>query len=172
MEENEIKETEAQTVNVPQEAAAAEAESSAEETRHYRESIEQHNRDMATTEKKQLKYQKLAFVFSMLSAVFMGVMLAVVIAVAAFILPKVETIYDSTMVSLQNLETLTDELNEADIAGTVRHVDELTVQATGDLSETMERMNRVDLDTLNDAITNLNASVEPLAKFFGAMPAK
>ena len=144
----------------------------AEETRQYRENIEQHNRDMATTEKKQLKYQKLSFLFSLVSTVFMGVMLVIVICVVGWVMPKVQAIYDSTMVSLSNLETLTTELKEADIAGTVRHVDELTVQATGDLSDTMERMNSVDLDTLNSAITNLNNSVEPLAKFFGTMPVK
>ncbi len=154
------------------EAKSAAAESAAEEARQYRENIEHHNRDMAVTEKKQLKYQRLAFFFSMLSAIFMGAMLAVVLGVVSFLIPRVETIYNSTMVSLENLEALTTELKEADIAGTVRHVDDLTVQATGDLSETMERMNKVDLDTLNEAITNLNASVEPLARFFGAMPAK
>lgn len=163
---------ELKTENTQAAGSAGASATEAAEERQYRENIELHNRDMAVTEKKQLKYQRLSFVFSLLSTVFMGIVLAVVIGVVLFVLPKVETIYESTMVSLTNLETLTEELKQADIAGTVRHVDELTVQATGDLSETMERMNRVDLDTLNEAIKNLNDSVEPLARFFGAMPVR
>lgn len=159
-------------VNTAGAAGTAADMAEAAERRQYRENIEQHNRDMATTEKKQLKYQRLAFAFSLLSTIFMGLVLAIVIAVVAFVMPKVQAIYDSTMVSLENLETLTTDLKEADLAGTVRHVDELTVQATGDLSDTMERMNKVDLETLNAAITNLNNSVEPLARFFGTMSVK
>ena len=140
-----------------------------EATREHQKSIEEHNRDMAITEKKELKYQKLSFICSLLSAIFMGLVLAVVIGVCAFIMPKVEKIYESTMISLENLETLTTNLNEADLGGTVDNINTLTVQATGDLSETMERINSIDLEKLNTAIDNLNATVEPMAEFFGAL---
>ena len=84
-----------------------------------------------------------------------------------YAVPKINTIYDSTMVSLKNLEQLTTELNEADLGGTVENLNNLTIQATSDLSSSMERLNSVDLETLNEAIVNLNATVEPLARFFG-----
>ncbi|MBR5421577.1 MAG: hypothetical protein IK115_10545 [Lachnospiraceae bacterium] len=135
----------------------------------HRKSVEEHNKEMAVTEKKQLKYQKLSFVMSMLSCLFTAGMLAVVIIVAMTILPKVDSIYSSTMVSLNNMEQLTDELNRADLAGTVNNINELTLQATGDLSQTMNKLNAIDLDNLNNAIKNLNDTVEPMAKFFGAL---
>ena len=124
---------------------------------------------MAITEKKELKYQKLAFFCSLLSALFMGAVLAVVITVVLYAMPKVDAIYNSTMVSLQNLETLTTSLNQADLAGTVNNINELTVQATGSLGNTMERIDSIDLEKLNSAIDNLNATIEPMATFFGAL---
>ena len=124
---------------------------------------------MAKTEKSQLKYQKLAFIMSMLGTIFMGVILIIVIGLVVYIVPKVNTIYESTMVSLNNLEMLTTELNNADLGGTVQNINTLTVQATGDLSNTMQRLDSIDLEKLNKAIENLNATIEPMAKFFGAM---
>ena len=140
-----------------------------EATLEHQKNIEEHNRDMAITEKKELKYQKLAFLCSLLSAIFMGAVLVVVIGVCAFILPKVDDIYKSTMVSLENLETLTTNLNEANLGGTVDNINTLTVQATDNLSETMERINSIDLEKLNTAIDNLNSTIEPMAQFFGTL---
>lgn len=139
------------------------------ETAAYRQNVEEHNKEMAKTEKSQLKYQKLAFIMSMLGTIFMGVILIIVIGLAVYIVPKVNTIYESTMVSLNNLEMLTTELNNADLGGTVQNINTLTVQATGDLSNTMQRLDSIDLEKLNKAIENLNATIEPMAKFFGAM---
>lgn len=133
----------------------------------HRQNVEEYNKQAALIEKKQLKYQKLSFLMSMLSAIFTGGMLIVVVGFVMFAVPKINTIYDSTMVSLKNLEQLTAELNEADLGGTVENINNLTIQATGDLSASMERLNSVDLETLNEAIDNLNATVEPLARFFG-----
>ncbi len=140
-----------------------------EETAAYRQNVEEHNREMAQTEKSQLKYQKLAFIMSMLSAIFTGIILVVVLLLVGYVIPKVDNIYASTMVSLNNLETLTAELKDADLGGTVQNINTLTVQATGNLSDTMKRLDSVDLEKLNQAIENLNATIEPMAKFFGTM---
>ena len=51
----------------------------------------------------------------------------------------------------------------------MQNINNLTIQATGDLSDTMSRLNSVDLEKLNQAIDNLNKTIEPMAKFFGAM---
>ena len=139
------------------------------ETAEYRQNVEEHNREMAETERSQLKFQKLAFIMSMLSAIFTGIILIIVIFLVCYVIPKVNTIYDSTMISLNNLEHLTTELKDADLGGTVQNINNLTIQATGDLSDTMSRLNSVDLEKLNQAIDNLNKTIEPMAKFFGAM---
>lgn len=137
-----------------------------QDTASYRQNVEEHNKEMAQTEKSQLKYQKLSFIMSMLSAIFTGAVLIIVICMVAYVVPKVNTIYDSTMVSLNNLEYLTTELKEADLGGTVANINTLTIQATDDMSRTVERIDSVDLEKLNEAIDNLNETVKPMAEFF------
>ena len=137
-----------------------------QDTASYRQNVEEHNKEMAQTEKSQLKYQKLSFIMSMLSAIFTGAVLIIVICMVAYVVPKVNTIYDSTMVSLNNLEYLTTELKEADLGGTVDNINTLTIQATDDMSRTVERIDKVDLEKLNEAIDNLNETVKPMAEFF------
>ena len=137
-----------------------------QDTASYRQNVEEHNKEIAQTEKSQLKYQKLSFVMSMLSAIFTGTVLIIVICLAAYVVPKVNTVYNSTMVSLNNLEYLTTELKEADLGGTVANINTLTIQATDDMSRTVERIDKVDLEKLNEAIDNLNETVKPMAEFF------
>ncbi len=158
-----------QDMNEQNNAVAGDAAAVSEDTQTYRKNVEEHNREMAATEKSQLKYQKLAFIMSMLSAIFMGIVLVVVIGVVSYILPRVDAIYNSTMVSLDNLEHLTTELKEADLGGTVDNINTLTVNATEDLSATMNKMNSIDLEKLNTAISNLNKTIEPMAEFFDSL---
>ncbi len=127
---------------------------------------EEHNKEMAQTEKAQLKYQKLSFVMSALSAVIMAVILIIVIGLASYIVPKVDTIYTSTMKNLNNLEELTTELNEAHLSETVNNINNLTLNATGDLSKAMSKLNSIDLETLNKSIQDLHDIIEPMAKLF------
>ncbi|MBP5607860.1 MAG: hypothetical protein J6X66_06280 [Lachnospiraceae bacterium] len=127
---------------------------------------EQHNTEMARTEKAQLRFQKLSFVMSILSCLFMAAMLIIVICLCTYIVPKVNTIYNSTMITLANMEKITNDLNEANLSGTVKNINDLTLQATGDLHNTMEKLNSVDLDTLNDSIKDLHDIIEPMAKLF------
>ncbi len=115
-----------------------------QEEQHYLKQ-EEHNKEMAVTEKAQLKYQKLAFLMSTLSAIFMLAVLIIVIYLANYVVPKVDTIYTRSMTSLKNMETITQELNEAHLGETVRNINNLTLNATGDLSKAMEKLNSIDL---------------------------
>ena len=138
------------------------------EEQHYL-TQEEHNKEMAVTEKAQLKYQKLAFLMSTLSAIFMLAVLIIVIYLANYVVPKVDTIYTRSMTSLKNMETITQELNEAHLGETVRNINNLTLNATGDLSKAMEKLNSIDLETLNDSIQSLHDIIEPLAKMFNVL---
>ena len=155
------------TKSTPEENTEKKTEEIAES--EHRISVEAHNKEMATTEKKQLKYQKLSFLMSLFSCLFTAAMLIILIYVIQMLMPKVDTIYQSTMVSLNNLETLTEDLKTADLSGTVNNINGLTIQATGDLGNTMEKLNSVDLESLNEAIKNLNDTVKPMAEFFGKL---
>ena len=115
---------------------------------------------------EELKIRKLQLIFTILNTVFSGLIFVVIAVTALLIFNRVDKVYKSAMVSLENLEKLTTELDEADVPGTVRHIDKLTVQATEDLSRSMEKLDSVDLETLNGAIKNLYDTIEPMAEFF------
>ena len=69
-------------------------------------------------------------------------------------------------VVLSNLEIVTTELTTVDFSGMVEGVNALVATGQVGLEETVARLNAIDFETLNKAITTLSEVIEPLAKFF------
>lgn len=69
-------------------------------------------------------------------------------------------------VILTNLDDVTKELAQADLAGMVDNVDTLATTSQRAVEHATEKLDTIDLDTLNKAIKDLAAVVEPLARFF------
>lgn len=67
---------------------------------------------------------------------------------------------------LTNLDDVTKELAQADLAGMVDNVDTLATTSQSAVEHATEKLDTIDLDTLNKAIANLADVVEPLARFF------
>ena len=65
---------------------------------------------------------------------------------------------------LGNLKATSDQLAKVDLAGMVNNVDSLVVTGQQSLEESMGKLNGVDFDALNQAIQDLAAVIEPLAK--------
>ena len=65
---------------------------------------------------------------------------------------------------LTNLETVTQELAAADLEGLVTDVDGLVSVSQAGVENAVEKMNAIDIETLNKAIEDLAKIVEPLAK--------
>ena len=65
---------------------------------------------------------------------------------------------------LSNLEYTTTQLALVDLAGMVDNVDSLVISGQQSLETSMEKLNGMDFDALNQAITDLLAVVESLAK--------
>lgn len=68
---------------------------------------------------------------------------------------------------LTNLETVTEELAAADLEGLVEDVNGLVSTSQTGVEQALEKLNGVDMDTLNKAIEDLAKVVEPLAKVAG-----
>ena len=93
------------------------------------------------------------------------------LATVSSLLPQVETaLVQFTQVMGQmeglmgDLETVAATLAQADLGGMVENVDALVQTAQQSLALTMEKLNTNDFATLNQAIADLAAVVEPLAK--------
>lgn len=67
---------------------------------------------------------------------------------------------------LENLETVTDQMADMDLATMVKNVDDLVVTSQAGVEQAMDQLNAIDFNTLNRAIDDLADVVDPLAKFF------
>ncbi len=131
--------------------------------------------------RKQAWFAGLQFVFSLITAVCC---LAVLLSVVNF-LPKLESTANQVDAVLANVEQVSNELAEADVAGVMANLEEVSTQmAEADLAglvenvnqlvdtsqtgleETLEKLNTIDLETLNQAIQDLADVVQPIAKLF------
>jgi len=92
--------------------------------------------------------------------------LAVLVAVLLYV-PRVDGIITQMEHTLTNLEQVSEELNALDLEGMVSNVDALVTTGQESLKQTMEKLDTIDIETLNRAITDLAKVVEPLARLFG-----
>ena len=112
--------------------------------------------------------------------IFCGIALvAVLFCVIALVkvnqlLPQIQGITAQMQGVLGNMEQAAGQLAELDIRGIVENVetlvgnvDMLAVSAQDSLKQTMTKLNTIDFETLNKAIEDLSAVIQPLADFFG-----
>lgn len=83
------------------------------------------------------------------------------------VLPQLQDLSVQAETTLTNLQGITEQLAQTDLQGMVHNVDQLVSSSQSAVEQTMTKMNSLDLDTLNKAIKDLAAVIEPMAKFFG-----
>lgn len=110
--------------------------------------------------KKQYRLTRLIAV--MVTGIFLIVLLS-----AVMLVPKAAATLDKADETLSKLDEVTEGLSQADLPGLIKHMDELLAESGEGLQEALEKVNSMDIETLNDAIGDLQAIVEPLARFFG-----
>ena len=138
--------------------------------------MEQNERTLELLEKiEKTNRRQLLF-----TQIFCGIALvAVLFCVIALVkvnqlLPQVQDITAQMQGVLGNMEQAAGQLAELDIRGIVENVetlvgnvDMLAVSAQDSLKQTMTKLNTIDFETLNKAIEDLSAVIQPLADFFG-----
>lgn len=130
---------------------------------------------MARLEKQAQRQTK----YARWQCLFTAACLAVLLAAALILVPKAASIEAQTEVVIDNLASITTQLNEADLEGLVKSLNEadinslvenmnrLAVNSQDSIQEAMERFSSLDFDTLNQAIQDLANVVEPMSRFFG-----
>ena len=129
------------------------------------------------TNRQQLWSARLQCFFSFLAAVCCLLLLLTVAKIVPDIKELSNQISDITMQAesvLTNLETVTQELAAADLEGLVtdvnvlvKDVDDMVSSSQEGVEDALEKMNAIDINTLNKAISDLSKIVEPLARLFG-----
>lgn len=120
--------------------------------------------------RRQVRYARLQCLFAILAAVCCGAMLLAVLS----IVPQVQQIAGQMQelgtqaeTVLTNLEAVTSELAAVDLNSMVSNVDSLVTDSQTGVKQALDKINELDIASLNQAIADLSAVVKPLADFFG-----
>ena len=121
---------------------------------------------LADSSRKQERYARIQCIFTVASAVFCLLLLLSVTRV----IPQIRTLAEQISglsaqaeTVLTNLETVTDQLAQADVSGMVSNVDALAKTSQSSIQQALEKINAINIDTLNKAIEDLSKVVSPLA---------
>lgn len=126
-----------------------------EENKRIQELMEQ----IEDLNRKQLRTGRIR---TLLTLVMAACCVGVLILVAG-LLPQIREMITQAETVLANLEQTTAQLASADLEGMVGNVNALV--ASG--QQTMDKLGTLDFEKLNQAIADLAAVVEGLARFFG-----
>lgn len=117
-------------------------------------------------EKEKQYTRKLFHVMQFCAGIMAALALALVI-MASFYVPKVNILLERMNTVVDNMDKVTKDLADADIKKTVNDIDTFVVSSQGNMENAMDKVAAIDIESLNKAIQDLSAVVEPLANFFG-----
>lgn len=108
--------------------------------------------------RKQMRYSRVTCIMAIVMA------LALVIS-AVFVVPSLNRAADSIAQVSGQLEEL--QLQDLELAETLKDIDEFVITSEKGVQKTIEKLDAVDLEKLNEAIEALRNVVEPLRRIFG-----
>ena len=115
-------------------------------------------------------YARKQYRMSQITAAASVLVLAVVLYGTAALLPRASATLQNMDAVMKNLEDITSDLAQSDLQQMIADVDGMVSSSEKCVRDALDKINRIDIDTLNQAIQNLNDTVEPLANFFGLFP--
>lgn len=133
---------------------------SAEEFRQIMEKLEKSNAGQERYAKKQYRMSQITALASIL-------VLCVVLYTSASLIPKVNQLLDDIQVSVTNIQNISQDLAEADLPKMIQDVDSLVSVSESSIQTAVNKLNSIDFDALNSAITDLSNIVRPLGRLFG-----
>ena len=113
------------------------------------------------TGRKRLRLARICCALALAAAV----LFACTLGVALHLVPQAEQVLGQVEPVLQNLEQATGQLAKLDLEDMVENVNQLVISGQKSLEQSMDKLNAVDFDALNQAIQDLSAIIEPLAKW-------
>lgn len=121
---------------------------------------------LADSNRKQVRFARIQCIFAILSALFCLLILLGVFQVLPQIQElavQISSLSAQAETVLTNLEVVTEELAQADIAGMVTNVDSLVSSSQSGVEQALVKIEAIDIDALNKAIADLSAVISPLA---------
>ena len=119
--------------------------------------------------RKQLLYTRIQCIAAVLAvACFAGIYFLIkdFLPQISAIITEIPGVVAQMETVLGNLEVVTTELAAVDFESMIGGVNTLVATGQIGLEETVSKLNDIDFEALNKAISNLSQVVEPMAKFF------
>ena len=116
---------------------------------------------MEANSRKQVFYSRIQF-FCTLALTVCCVFLLV--RIRQF-LPQLELLAAQAEQVLTNLELITAELKKLDMVEMIENINDLVTTSQEGVSQALDTMKEINFDTLNQAIEDLAAVVQPMADF-------
>ena len=119
--------------------------------------------------RQQVRYARLQSILAVLAALcFIGLVVVVgsIVPELMDFASEAESLLSQAEVVLTNLEDVTNELAQVEFTKMIDDVNGLVTSSQQGLEGTLEKINSIDIESLNEAIDGLAKVVEPLAKFF------
>ena len=123
--------------------------------------IQQLLEKMERNSRRQLFYSRIQF-FCTLALTVCCVLLLVKIRQ---FLPQLELLASQAELVLTNLEAVTGELQKLDMVSMVENINSLVITSQTGVEEALGTIKEIKFDTLNQAIEDLAAVVQPMADF-------
>lgn len=123
--------------------------------------------ELITLMKKQNRMMKILMIC-------MAGIMAIMLLSAVILVPKTVRILgeaDAAMknvqVAVENLAEVSEALAEADLSGMIEDTRALVNESSIGITEAIGKLNQIEFGTLNKAIGDFQAVVEPMARLFG-----
>lgn len=114
---------------------------------------------------EQLECARKQMRYSRVTCIMATVMALVLVISAVFVVPSLNRAADSIAQVSGQLEEL--QLQDLELAETLKDIDEFVITSEKGVQKTIEKLDAVDLEKLNEAIEALRNVVEPLRRIFG-----
>lgn len=124
---------------------------------------------MEKSSRQQVRWARLQCLFALAAAVCCAAVLLIVLTFVPQVqqvVGQVQNLGIQAETVLTNLETVTSELAAVDLESMVTNVDSLVTNSQDGVKQALDKINTLDIETLNQAITDLSDVVKPLAEFF------
>ena len=109
-------------------------------------------------EKKQNRKEGIQTVGVTVMAVCAVIVTVVAVAVFINVNNKINAFYKKADTAITSLNEIATDIQEADLPGMATQINTLTENATDGVSTTMEKIDSINIDQLNDSIERLDAA--------------
>lgn len=132
-------------------------------TNEFRKRIEK----LETTNEKQAKYAEKQYRMSQVTAASSILILLIVLYTAITVTPKVNLLLRDIQISVSNIQRVSQDLSDADLPQMIDNIDSLVDTSESSIQTATDKLNAIDIESLNSAIRDLANIVRPLGKLFG-----